>query len=66
MTIDNIFNIVVIIYSMSNLASLGMELNLRETIRSLGNLQANHFYLVFWLDCWTGFCFIACKSSANG
>jgi BASS family bile acid:Na+ symporter len=50
MTIDNIFNIVVIIYSMSNLASLGMELNLRETIRSLSSVKLIVFTLVFgWI-----------------
>lgn len=50
MTVDNIFNVVIIIYSMSNLASLGMELNLRETIRSLGNLRLIIFTLFFgWI-----------------
>ena len=50
MTVDNIFNVVVIIYSMSNLASLGMELNLRETIRSLSNFRLIIFTLVFgWI-----------------
>ena len=50
MTVDNIFNVVVIIYSMSNLASLGMELNLRETIRSLGNFRLIIFTLFFgWI-----------------
>lgn len=50
MTIDNIFNIVVIIYSMSNLASLGMELNLHETIRSLSNFRLIIFTLFFgWI-----------------
>ena len=39
MTVATIFNIVVIIYSMSNLASLGIELNLRETIKSLGSYR---------------------------
>jgi BASS family bile acid:Na+ symporter len=35
---------------MSNLASLGMELNLRETIRSLGNLRLIIFTLFFgWI-----------------
>ena len=50
MTVDTIFNVVIIIYSMSNLASLGMELNLRETIRSLGNLRLIIFTLFFgWI-----------------
>jgi len=50
MTIDNIFNIVVIIYSMSNLASLGMELNLHETIRSLSNFSLIILTLFFgWI-----------------
>lgn len=50
MTIDAIFNIVVIIYSMSNLASLGMELNLRETIRSLSSVKLIIFTLLFgWI-----------------
>ncbi len=39
MTVATIFNIVVIIYSMSNLASLGIELNLRETIKSLSSYR---------------------------
>ena len=50
MTVATIFNIVVIIYSMSNLASLGIELNLRETIKSLSNFRLIILTLFFgWI-----------------
>ena len=50
MSVDTIFNIVVVIYSMSNLASLGMELDLRETIRSLSSVKLIIFTLLFgWI-----------------
>lgn len=50
MEVETIFNIVVIIYSVSNLASLGMELNLHETIRSLSNFRLILYTLFFgWM-----------------
>ena len=35
MTLQTVFGILVVLYSVSNLASMGLELNLRETIKSL-------------------------------
>lgn len=50
MTVETVFNVVVIIYSMSNLASLGMELNLGETIKSLSSVKLIVFTLLFgWI-----------------
>ncbi len=36
---QNLFKIVVVLYSVSNLLSLGIELNLKETIRSLKSFR---------------------------
>jgi bile acid:Na+ symporter, BASS family len=39
MDAQNLFKIVVVLYSVSNLLSLGIELNLKETIRSLKSFR---------------------------
>ena len=36
---QNLFKIVVVLYSVSNLLSLGLELNLKETINSLKSFR---------------------------
>ena len=35
MTLQTVFSILVVLYTVSNMASLGLELNLRETMKSL-------------------------------
>jgi BASS family bile acid:Na+ symporter len=35
MTLQTVFGILVVLYSVANLASMGLELNLRETVKSL-------------------------------
>jgi hypothetical protein len=38
MTLDQVFRFLVQLYTVSNMASIGLELNLRETMRSLRNV----------------------------
>ena len=40
MTIQDAFNIVVVIFTVSNLAAMGLELNLREALKTLRNARA--------------------------
>ena len=35
MTLQDVFGILVVLYTVSNMASLGLELNLRETMASM-------------------------------
>ena len=39
MTLQTVFGILVIFYTVSNMASIGLELNLRETLKSLGSVR---------------------------
>ena len=39
MTIETIFNLVVVIFTVANLAAMGLELNLREAMNALRNLK---------------------------
>jgi BASS family bile acid:Na+ symporter len=39
MTIDQVFSILVLLYTVSNMASIGLALNLRETMRSLRSVR---------------------------
>jgi BASS family bile acid:Na+ symporter len=38
-TLDQIFSILVLLYTVSNMASIGLELNLRETLKSLRSVR---------------------------
>jgi BASS family bile acid:Na+ symporter len=52
MDAQNIFKIVVVLYSVSNLLSLGIELNLKETIRSLKSFRLIILTLFWgWVVC---------------
>ena len=49
---QNLFKIVVVLYSVSNLLSLGIELNLKETIRSLKSFRLIILTLFWgWVVC---------------
>jgi BASS family bile acid:Na+ symporter len=39
MTIETVFNLVVVIFTVGNLAAMGLELNLREAIKALRNVK---------------------------
>ena len=39
MTIETIFNIVVVIFTVGNLAAMGLELNVREAIKAVRNAR---------------------------
>jgi bile acid:Na+ symporter, BASS family len=39
MTIETIFNLVVVIFTVGNLAAMGLELNLREAVKALRNVK---------------------------
>ena len=47
MTLQTVFGILVILYSVANLASMGLELNLRETIKSLRSARLVMLTLVW-------------------
>jgi len=52
MDAQNLFKIVVVLYSVSNLLSLGIELNLKETIRSLKSIRLIILTLFWgWVVC---------------
>jgi hypothetical protein len=44
MNLQTVFGILVILYTVSNLASMGLELNLRETIKSLRSARQVELY----------------------
>ena len=51
MTLQTVFGILVIFYSVSNLASMGLELNLQETIKSLRSARLVILTLVWgWVS----------------
>jgi len=47
MTIQTVFSIVVVIFTVSNLAAMGLELNLREALRTLRSVHAIALILVW-------------------
>ncbi len=40
MTIENVFNVAVVIFTVANLAAMGLELNLREALKTLRSVHA--------------------------
>jgi len=60
-TIQNAFNIVVVIFTVANLAAMGLELNLRDALKTLRSARAIALILVWgwvvgpllaWLIVW--------------
>ena len=39
MTLEKVFGFLVVLYTVSNMASIGLELNLRETLKSLRSVR---------------------------
>jgi hypothetical protein len=40
MNLDVVFNIVIVVFTVSNLAAMGLELNLREALKTLRSARA--------------------------
>ena len=66
MTLQTLFGILVVLYTVSNLASMGLELNLRETIKSLRRRQASGAGPRVGLGGWPGFRVSAHKGPSAG